>query len=194
MGYNADSYVGNVIPEVDENVIKLIYQNSLTEEKINEFLNLKTDASIDGSAWNLKNELNFPGPFYTGETDTCGTGIIEAPKNVIFDRECMEHVMIQPRTKKELLGLRDAGAIEVFGEYYCDGNKHWTIQLVKEWWSNRNDIFKSLQDRVLIKMNCNQEKRYKYYLDNVAELDLKRYCFFLDNGFYSTDEKLPNIE
>lgn len=191
--YYVNSWVYNEISELDIEIARLIYQKDLDENTINTFLNFGPDSDCGESGWSVKGELNFPGPFYTGESDTCGTGIIESPNNVIFDENCMEYVMIQPRTKAELLQLWNAGAVEVFGSYYCDGNKHWTVQLVRNWWSRRNEIFEHLKNEELIRMNCNQEKRYKYYLENYAELDLRKYCFFLENGFYPNNEKLPEL-
>lgn len=189
----ANSWVNTDIPELTKSISELIYQKELTENIINTHLNLKTDSDYGGSGWPVKGILNFPGPFYTGTTDSCGTGIIESPNNVIFDENYMEHVMIQPRNEVELLNLWNAGAVEVFGSYYCDGNKHWTVTLVKNWWVNKYEIVEHLKNNALIKLNCNQEKRYIHYLENFAELDLRKYCFFLENGFYPTNEKLPEL-
>jgi hypothetical protein len=165
----------------------------LTENIINNYLNFRAGSDYSGSGWSVKGALNFPGPFYTGETDSCGTGIIQSPNNIIFDENYMEHVMIQPRNDIELLNLWNAGSVEVLGAYYCDGNKYWTVPLVKNWWATKHEIFEHLENNELIKLNCNQEKRYLHYLENFAELDLRKYCFFLENGFYPTDEKLPEI-
>lgn len=187
------SWVDNKIPELTKSISELIYQKGLTEDIINTYLNFKTGSDYSGSGWSDKGALNFPGPFYTGTTDSCGTGISESPNNVIFDKNCMEHVMIQPRNDIELLNLWNAGAVEVFGSYYCDGNQHWTVSLVKNWWGDRHDIYEDLKNHELIKLNCNQEKRYIHYLENFAELDLRKYCFFLENGFYPMDEKLPEL-
>ena len=190
----ANSWVNNEIPEVDKSIAELIYQFDLNEEIINKYLDFGNDSDCADSAWNDRGELNFPGPFYTGESDTCGTGIIESPNNVIFNDYCMEFVMIQPRNKTELLQLWNAAAIEVFGSYYCDGNNHWTLEKVKNWWANKDDILNYLENEELIKMNCNQEKRYRHYLENYAEIDLRKYGFFLENGFYPLNESLPEIK
>ena len=190
----ANSWLNNEIPEVDSSIAELIYQFDLNEEIIDKYLNFGNDSDCGNSAWDAKEELNFPGPFYTGESDTCGTGIIESPNNVIFNEDCMEFVMIQPRNKMELLQFWNAGAVEVFGSYYCDGNKHWTLEKVKSWWANKNDILEHLENEELIKMNCNQEKRYRYYIENFAEMDLRKYGFFLENGFYPSNESLPEMK
>jgi len=193
MDFYENSWVNNEIPQIDKSIAELIFQFDLNDKIIDEYLNYKSYSDYTDSGWNDKDILNFPGPFYTGESDTCGTGIIEAPNNVIFNEHCMEFVMIQPRNKTELLQLWNAGACEVLGSYYCNGNKYWTTEKVRYWWKNKDDILELLKNNDLIKRNRNQEKRYLHYLDNFAEIDLKKYCYFLDNGYYPTDEKLPNI-
>jgi hypothetical protein len=190
-----NSWTNNNIPIGDVEVLKTIYNFDLNSDDIDKFLNYVEDSYSSGTNWKNKGIFNFPGPFYTGETDTCGTGIIEAPHNVIFDKYCAEYIMIQPRTKKELLQIWNAGAVEVFDQYYCDGNNHWTIELVKEWWKNKDNILESLKNQVLIETNCNQNLRYETYLKTEAYTDLSKYCYFLDNGFYpiKKEEKLPNL-
>ncbi len=192
--YYENSWVDNDIPKVEKVISDLIYDRELSKSKIDLFLDFDNNSDFGGSEWSNRGELNFPGPFYTGETDTCGTGIIEAPNNVVFNEYCMEFVMIQPRNKTELLQVWNAGAVEVFGSYYCDGNKYWTIDKVKNWWARKDYLLECLENEELIEMNCNQEKRYRYYLENFAEIDLRKYCFFLDNGSYPNEEVLlPEI-
>ncbi len=186
----SDSWVNNNISDISQDIIDIIYSKDLTSQKIQEFINTEVDLDMSGSFWEEKEILNFPGPFYTGETDTCATGIIEAPKNVIFNNYCQEFVMIQPRNKLELIELSNAGAVEVFGAYYCDGNQHWTTQGVKDWWKVKDDIINLLQDPELIENNCNQNLRYTAYLKGKAHNDLRCYCFFLEHGYYPNDIRL----
>jgi len=188
-----EEYLDIEFPEIDFPISKLIYSNNITEIEVNRCLKYMENSDCGGSDWTNKGELNFPGPFYTGETDSCGTGICESPNNVILDEYAMEHVIIQPRNKKELLEIWDAAAVEVFGSYYCDGNKFWTVELVKNWWKNRFGIIKRLNNYELINLNEGQEKIYLSYLKNEAEIDLRKYCFFLDNGYYPSNEKLPEL-
>ena len=161
---------------------------------VNDYFRYGDNSDFWGSGWLVRGELNFPGPFYTAETDTCGTGIIELLNNVIFDDDGAEYVMIQPRIKAELLQLWNAGSVEVFGGYYCDGNEHWTTKLVRDWWASRGDVLERLKDKELIQSNYNQDIRYRYYLENQAAHDLRKYCFFLEKGIYPTTQKLPEID
>jgi len=83
-----DCYVNNVLPIPDKIVNEFIYQHGLNENTINNFLTYRHESDFGGSGWNEIGKLNFPGPFYTGETDTCGTGMVEAPNNIIVDEDC----------------------------------------------------------------------------------------------------------
>ena len=38
----------------------------------------KERSFLDNDHWKSRHPFNFPGPFYTGESDTCGTGHPEA--------------------------------------------------------------------------------------------------------------------
>lgn len=76
------------------------------------------------SPWSARHPFNFPGPFYAGESDTCGTGIDQAPANVIIDNEGCEYVFRQPTDYYELLCILNATAVEVLDSYSADGNDH----------------------------------------------------------------------
>jgi len=41
-----------------------------------------------------------------------------------------------------------------------------------------------LKDPEIIRSNGGREQLYIDYLNSDAETDLKRYCFFLENGYY----------
>src|SRR5258707_8089864 len=40
---------------------------------------------LDFNHWPQRHPFNFPGPFYSGISDTCGTGDTEAPDNLLYD-------------------------------------------------------------------------------------------------------------
>ncbi|WP_142688343.1 hypothetical protein [Chitinophaga polysaccharea] len=139
---------------------------------------------FDNDHWEEKHPFNFPGPFYTGESDTCGTGETEAPFNVLFDANCMEYVFRQPKNYAELLCVIDAGAVEVRDSYSCNGNNHWTYSECKNWWANRENLILQLSDAELSSVNRGKEQLYINYLNSDAAHDLRKYCFFLENNFY----------
>jgi hypothetical protein len=150
--------------------------------------NSKKNTFLDNSYWKVKHPFNFPGPFYTGESDTCCTGEPEAPNNVMSDENAMEFVFRQPQTFVELLGVVDAAYFETFDSYSCDGNKHWTYSKCKEWWKNRFDFIAEMNKTETTEVNGDSVNLFENYLKSEAEKDLKRYCYFLENGNY------PNVE
>ncbi len=101
-------------------------------------LPVAVDQSSFGGQFEEKNRLNVPGMFYGADTDTCGTGPGEAPENVALDTDGQEFVFCQPFTKRELLEVLRAAEVECFSGYGCDGNAHWTVELVRSWWADRN--------------------------------------------------------
>src|SRR5438067_1105657 len=56
--------------------------------------------------------LNIPGPFYGAETDTCQTGVAEAPNNVLMDERGQEFVFKQPEIAAELRDVLSAALCE----------------------------------------------------------------------------------
>jgi len=150
---------------------------------------------LDHDRWDKRHPFNFPGPFYTGESDTCGTGDSEAPVNVMYDSYCCEYIFKQPKTYVELLCVIDAAAVEVFDSYSCNGNKHWTIDLCKQWWEQKSYLIDQLNNPEIVQVNGGRQHLYIDYLNYDAELDLRKYCFFLDNGRYPMDENaiLPEL-
>ena len=139
--------------------------------------NYQHNTFLDNNCWPVKNSLNFPGPFYTGESGTCGTGICEAPINILNDGENCEYIFRQPQTYLEFLCILDAAETEVLERYSCNGNDYWTYEKCRLWWRDKPDILNSLS-------KCEDNFQYEVYLNGAAEKDLKRYCFFLENGNY----------
>ncbi|WBA41742.1 hypothetical protein [Hymenobacter canadensis] len=134
--------------------------------------------------WSNKHPFNFPGPFYTGESDTCGTGICQAPDNVALDEYGCEFVFRQPLDYPQFLRVLDAAAVEVFDSYSANGNEHWTCTACKGWWSNRRELIVALSQPDVQRANNGQAQAYLDYLAGAAETDLRRYCYFLENGQY----------
>lgn len=141
-------------------------------------------AFLDNDHWGAKNPFNFPGPFYSGESDTCGTGLDQAPINVMLDTNGCEFVFKQPATYYELLCVVNAAAVEVLDSYSSNGNDHWTIETCRSWWHNRGPLLRALQEEKIVKRNEGQAQLYFNYLQGAAEMDLRRYCYFLETGHY----------
>jgi hypothetical protein len=119
-----------------EDFAAFLYRRDLYEVLNREALPLlRRDGNYDfweRSYWASKHPFNFPAPLYTGETDTCGTGVPEAPDSVLFDGYYCEYIFRQPRNYQEFIAAKNAAAVEVLDSYCCDGNQHWTAQACRE--------------------------------------------------------------
>jgi hypothetical protein len=80
-----------------------------------------------------KNHFNVPGPFYGAETDTCCTGLHEAPGNVLLAARVQEFLFRQPSDADELRDVLSAALCECFCGYGADGDDHWTLHLIRDW-------------------------------------------------------------
>lgn len=150
---------------------------------------------LDHNHWSKKHPFNFPGPFYTGESDTCGTGTAYTPDNVANDAHCWEYIFKQPTSYYELLCVINAAAVKVFDSYSSNGNNYWTYESCKQWWRNRAGLLRDLTSKEVINMNDGQAQYYLDYLNGEAEMDLRRYCYFIEQGVYppSTQTMLPEL-
>jgi hypothetical protein len=150
---------------------------------------------LDQDHWPEIHPFNFPGPFYTGPSDTCGTGVCEAPANVMNDAECCEFVFRQPTAYDELHAVLNAAAVEVFASYSSNGHERWTYAACRAWWANRDALLRHLAEAGVAAMNNGQEQQYLHYLRGEAETDLRRYCYFLLHGAYPTNPQvqLPEL-
>ncbi|MCY2962337.1 MAG: ferredoxin [Planctomycetota bacterium] len=143
------------------------------------------------SAFSKRNPLNIPGPFYGAETDTCETGIAEAPHNVLLDPLGQEFVFMQPRGADELQDIISAAICECFVGYGADGDDHWTLTLIREWWRSRLDLLAlSTKTKGLAESRC----RWERILSGEGEAYLREYAFLVENGRLSSDmDALPEI-
>lgn len=121
-----------------EKSLEFLYKGDSFEYLMEEF-EYDTN-SING----YKNEevywLNTPGPFYTTQTDNCGTGQIESPENVGGDEDYYEFIFKQPYTKERLKEVATASYVDPFGAYYIDGNQYWTNERIIDWWSKFDKV------------------------------------------------------
>ncbi len=142
-------------------------------------------------AFAKRNPLNIPGPFYGAETDTCETGTAEAPHNVLLDRSGQEFVFSQPTGEEELRDIISAAICECFVGYGADGDDHWTLALIRQWWRSRLDLLtRSSQARGLPE----SKRRWEGILSGEGEAYLRSYAFFVENRRLPTEtDTLPEI-
>lgn len=138
-----------------------------------------------------RNPLNIPGPFYGAETDTCETGTAEAPHNVLLDASGQEFVFTQPTNENDLRDILSAAICECFVGYGADGDDHWTLALIREWWLSRLDL---LARSSLAKGLPESKRRWERILSGEGEAYLRSYAFFVEYRRLPTEtDALPEI-
>lgn len=156
------------------------------------------DSSAFQATWTDRRWPNTPGPFYGANTDTCATGPIRAPYNAGLDHEDFEYIFKQPSNVEELRDVLTAAKVNVLSGYGCDGNSHWTLRLIQEWWDGRQQLLQlclgsrylsidlaSSPDVVTRIYRRNARYRLQYVRTELANY-LGAYSFFIEEG------RLPN--
>lgn len=85
--------------------------------------------------WDARGLLNVPGLVWITESDTCGTGRLEAPDNIAYDEFGAEFVFRQPRTEAELAQVMRAAWADPFDAYRFDGFARWTYASASAWFN-----------------------------------------------------------
>ncbi|GAA1582465.1 hypothetical protein [Actinoplanes couchii] len=163
------------------------------------------DAIFRGQ-WLERNWRNVPGPIYGAMTDNCWTGRLHAPRHVLYGDDLeyeQEFLYRQPRDVAELRAVVDAVEQDPWAGWACDGDRHWTPGLVREWWRDRGrlrDWITTKHSRWSISERADEREAatgltdYLAYLDDGLEGDLRLYCYFLDNRVSPTaDDHLPSL-
>lgn len=142
-------------------------------------------------AWADRDWRNVPGSFYGARTDSCWTGREVAPAHVVYEDEFgSEIVYRQPRNADEVHRVLTAAWNDPFGAYSADGDQHWTLGLVQQWWAERgrltswiDDVQRrwALSERADERDNAAGLRDFGSYLDGDLETDLRHYGFWLDN-------------
>ncbi|WP_171166384.1 ferredoxin [Streptomyces sp. I05A-00742] len=162
------------------------------------------DRDVFRGRWEDRLWLNVPGPFYGGETDTCWTGRLHAPRHVLYGgRHLSEYVYRQPRTPAETAALVEAAGDDPFLGYGCDGDSRWTPETVREWWRDRGRVAQYLSDHrsqweesdVAAGQGVAAAVRdFKAYLDGELAADLRIYLFRLAEGRPpASGDRLPEL-
>lgn len=98
--------------------------------------------------WEDRHPLNVPGPFYGAATDTCCDGPPLAPASLLYDDHGQGFVWRQPRNDVETHALMCGMSSDPFSGYAWDGDDHWTPDLVRGWWADR-ESHRDLIDRLV---------------------------------------------
>lgn len=113
-----------------------------SSERSSGWLGLRDLGEFFPAKFSEKNPLNIPGPIYGGETDTCLTGPHEAPGNVLVDQHGCEFVFKQAASATEFRDLISAAMCECYQGYGADGDEHWRLSTIREWWGTRGDMLR----------------------------------------------------
>ena len=106
-------------------------------------------AEVFPPQFSKRNPLNIPGPIYGAQTDTCCTGPEEAADNVLLDNNGREFVFRQASNATEVRDLVAAARSECFTGYGADGDAHWRLSLIRDWWRNREEMLAALGEQWL---------------------------------------------
>jgi hypothetical protein len=156
--------------------------------------------------WEERNWRNVPGPFYGAMTDNCWVGRLHAPRHVLYGDDIeyeQEFLYRQPRNLQDLRSVLVAMQEDPFGGWACDGDTHWTPDLVRSWWRDRERLREwitakhrrwSISDREQERDAADGLTDYLAYLDGDLAADLRAYVYFLDNGASPTAaDRLPSL-
>lgn len=154
--------------------------------------------------WEERDWRNVPGPFYGAATDSCWMGRLIAQDHIVYeDGMGSEVVFRQPRDARETRLLLSAAWVDPFRAYACDGDAHWTVELIRDWWADRAKVAEwlgrlerewSVHDRDQEREAADGLRAYSRYLDNGLETALREYAFWLDNGRPAhSHERFPSL-
>ncbi|MGW0363126.1 ferredoxin [Streptomyces sp. NPDC002990] len=143
-------------------------------------------------AWTERDWRNVPGPFYGAGTDTCWVGREVAPAQVLYDDDSgQEFVYRQPRDAEETYRVIAAASQDPMVGYQCNGDAHWTPELVRQWWSEHGRVREwavALDRKWSVSEREDEREAASGARDYVAHIDggladyLRGYLFWLGEG------------
>ncbi|MCX5231506.1 hypothetical protein [Streptomyces sp. NBC_00233] len=171
-------------------------------------------------AWEQRNWRNVPGPFYAGETDSMATGRLDAPGHIAYDDDLgggfgSDFIFRQPVDQYETVAVIHGCRMELYRGYNWDGDDHWTVEAVRDWWRDRARvrawavaIAAGWGANAHPHWGFNADPRYRghyhdaaqghrdfiAYIDDGLEIYLRGYLFWLEQRRESRDgEALPRL-
>lgn len=156
--------------------------------------------------WEERNWRNVPGPFYGAMTDDCWVGRQTAPRHILYGDDTeyeSEFLYRQPRTVTELRDVLAGMRHDPWAGWACDGDAHWTPDLVRAWWHDRSRlrewIVRKQQEWGSEGLPSDEHvgaglTDYLTYLDSGLADDLRCYIRFLETGHGPiVDDRLPAL-
>ncbi|MFB7470032.1 hypothetical protein [Kitasatospora sp. NPDC056184] len=141
---------------------------------------LAEDRHLDqfGGLWRERNWRNVPGPFYGADTDTMEMGRHDAPFHIVYDDGGQEFVYRQPTDPAQVYDLVH-GCFFGHGGFAMDGDDHWTVPAVRDWWQERGRVREWAVAAADIQARIRGEYR-EHHRD--AAQGLRDYIAYLDRG------------
>ncbi len=145
-----------------------------------------------------------PGPFYTGQADFAFMGPSAAPGLVALDDERVDVIFRQPRSREDVAAAMEAVRSDPFSGYAIDGNAHWDLHAVREWWGRRGELRQHITEHLLSnswypwpsqrpQMHA-IARDWLQHLERDAEAYLRQYAYFLQWKVWpSTTQALPEL-
>ncbi len=136
-------------------------------------------------SWTQRKPRNVPGPFYTADTDSMQTGRLDAPGHIAYDNDLgdgygWEFVYRQPVNETETEAVVNAARLEPNGGYGWDGDDHWTVETVRDWWHERAEIREWAVD-LATDWAANAHPKYHGHHHDAAH-GLREFIAFIDDG------------
>jgi hypothetical protein len=97
----------------------------------------------------------------------------------------------QPANRFELDQVLLAASNDLFHGYGADGNLHWSLVSIRDWWRGGHDLRALIAERTINVLPALGDDGYWYraaayrwrkYLRDGMEIYLRRYAFFLEEG------------
>lgn len=154
--------------------------------------------------WANRDWRNVPGPFYGAMTDSCWVGRLVAPDHIVYeDDNGGEVVFRQPRDAAETQMVLTAAWSDPFHAYACDGDEHWTLASVRDWWAERKRLLEWIDDTCRVwadsgrkdeQHNTHGLRAYRRYVADGLERSLREYGFWLEEHRpAAAGEGLPDL-
>ena len=163
----------------------------------------RLDSAVFHGRWEDRRWMGTPGPFYTGDADFALFGSLAAPSLVAIDDEKVDVFFRQPWSAAEIELATGAANLDFKHGYAADGNRHWTVDGVRDWWRRRTELRDHIEQHLLTDWyNWPSEwpllRRlgiaWLRFLEHDAQLYLRQYCWFLDaRQWPAADARLPDL-
>lgn len=125
--------------------------------------------------WDRRTILTVPGIVWSVSSDTCATGRLSAPGNVVYDHYYREFVYRQPTNEGELAAIMSADSEEVFACYRFDGLSRWTHAAFGAWVEDMDVVVGYVRDTLSADPEPEIAESLGAYVSYLTSPDFKAY-------------------